>query len=134
MEILLDHDHLFNSIFETKPYRHELSSKQKREKKVDSITYYSINPIINNCLRYSLQHLDKYQHRAKDILKFAIDYNKRIAAETVGNDCYICNELGGIKSLRDNDYYNLIIFVDVEINDFDIKELVDRLLNFKKYF
>ena len=134
LEILLDHDHLFNSIFEIKPYRHELSSKQKREKQVDSVTYYSINPIINNCLRYALQHLDKYKHRAKDILKFAINYNMRIAAETVGNDCYICNELGGIKSSRDNDYYNLIIFVDVEINDSDIKGLVDCLPNFKKNF
>ena len=133
-EILLDHDHLFNSIFEIKPYCHELSSKQKREKQVNFVTYYSINPIINNCLRYSLQHLDKYKHRAKDILKFAINYNNRIAAEIAGNDCYLCNELGGIKSLRDNDYYNLVVFVDVEINDADIKDLVDHLPTFKKYF
>ena len=134
LEILLDHDHLFNSIFEIKPYRHELSSKQKREKKVDSVTYYSINPIINNCLRYSLQHLDKYKHRAKDILKFAISYNKSIVAETSVNDYYLCNELGGIQSLRYNDYYNLVIFVDVEIKDPEIKELVDQLPNFKKCF
>ena len=134
LEILLDHDHLFNSIFEIKPYCHELSSKQKREKKVDSVTYNSINPIINNCLRYSLQHLDKYKHRAKDILKFAINYNNRIASETAGIDCYLCNELGGIKSLRDKDYYNLAIFVDVEINDPDIKELVDHLPTFNKYY
>ena len=134
LEILLDHDHLFNSIFEIKPYHKELSSKQKREKKVDSVTYYSINPIINNCLRYSLQHLDKYKHRAKDILKFAINYNKRIVEETVGNDCYLCNELGGIKSFRDNDYYNLVIFIDVEINDPDIKELIVQLPNFNKCF
>ena len=133
LEILLDHDHLFNSIFEIKQYRHELSSKQKREKNVDFVTNYSINPIINNCLRYSLQHLEKYKHRAKDILKFAIDYNKRIAAETVGNDCYICNELGGIKSLRDNDYYNLIIFVDVDVKDSEIKDLVNQLPKFKNY-
>lgn len=134
LEILLDHDHLFNSIFEIKQYCHELRSKQKREKKVDSVTYYSINPIINNCLRYSLQHLDKYKHRAKDILKFAINYNKRIVAETAGNDCYLCNELGGIQSLRDNDYYNLVVFVDVEINDPDIQELIACLPKFKKCF
>ena len=134
LEILLDHDHLFNSIFEIKPYRHELSSKQKREKQVDSVTYYSINPIINNCLRYALKHLEKYKHRAKDILKFANNYNKRIAAETAGNDCYLCNELGGVKSLRDNDYYNLVIFVDVDIKDPDIKELVDHLPTFKSIF
>ena len=132
LEILLDHDHLFNSIFEIKPYRHELSSKQKKEKKVDSVTYYSINPIINNCLRYSLQHLDKYKHRAKEILNFAINYNNRIASETAEIDCYLCNELGGIQSLRNNDYYNLVVFVDVETNDPDIKELVDHLPTFNK--
>ena len=53
-------------------------------------------------------------------MKFANNYNKKIAAETAGIDCYLCNELGGIKSLRDNDYYNLIIFVDV-----DVKDLID---------
>ena len=133
LEILLDHDHLFNSIFEIKRYQLELGPIGRRKKQVDSIMYYSINPIINNCLRYSLKHLDKYKHRAKDILKFAINYNKRIEAETAGNDCYLCNELGGIKSLRDNDYYNLVIFVDVEINDPDIKKWVDQLPTFKKY-
>ncbi len=134
LEILLDHDHLFNSMFEIKPYRHELSSKQKREKKVDSITYYSINPIINNCLRYSLQHLDKYQHRAKDILKFAIDYNKRIANEVAAENCYICNELGGLKDFRNNDYYSLVIFVDVDVKDSEIKDLVNQLPKFKDCF
>ena len=134
LEILLDHEHLFNSIFEIKQYRHELSSKQKREKKVDFVTHYSINPIINTCLRYSLQHLDKYKHRAKDILKFAINYNKRISDEITGDDCYICNELGGITSLRDRDYYNLVVFVDVEITDPDTKDLVDHLPTFKRIY
>ena len=134
LEILLDHDHLFSSMFEIKPYRHELSSKQKRDKKVDSITYYSINPIINNCLRYSLQHLDKYQHRAKDILKFAIDYNKRIANEVAAENCYICNELGGLKNFRNNDYYSLVIFVDVDVKDSEIKDLVNQLPKFKNCF
>ena len=134
LEILLDHDHLFNSIFEIKPYRFELSSKQRREKQVDFLTYYSINPIINNCLRYSLQHLDKYKHRAREILKFAINYNKRITTETESSDYYFCNELGGIKSWRDNDYYNLVVFIDVEINDPEIKELVDHLPKFEKCF
>ena len=134
LEILLDHEHLFNSIFEIKQYRLELSSKQKREKKVDFVTHYSINPIINTCLRYSLQHLDKYKHRAKDILKFAINYNKRISDEITGDDCYICNELGGITSLRDRDYYNLVVFVDVEITDPDTKDLVDHLPTFKRIY
>ena len=130
LEILLDHDHLFNSLFEIKPYRHELSSKQKREKKIDFVTYHTINPIINNCLRYSLQHLDKYKHRATEILKFAIRYNNGVKNEIATDNCYICNELGGITSWKNNDYYNLVVFVDVEVNDPDTKELVDQLPTF----
>ena len=132
LEILLDHDHLFNSIFEIKPYRHELSSKQKREKQVDSVTYYSINPIINNCLRYSLQHLDRYKNRAKEILKFGISHNNEIKSEIDSEDLYICNELGRISSFRDNSYFNLAVFVDIDIDDPDIKDLVDNLPTFKK--
>jgi hypothetical protein len=67
-------------------------------------------------------------------LKIAHNYNKRIAAETSQNDCYLCNELGGIKSSRDNDYYNHVVFVDVDINDPDIQELIDCLPTFKKWF
>lgn len=134
LEILLDHDHLFDSLFKIKPYCLKLSNKQKRKKQVDSITYYSINPIINNCLRYALQHLDKYKYRARDILKFAINYNRRIANEVAGENCYICNELGGLKNFRNNDYYNLIIFVDVDVKDSEIKKLVDQLPEFKKSF
>lgn len=79
LEIMLDNDALFNSIFEIRPYEYVLGgSRVKREKQVDSITYYLINPIINNCLRYALEHLDKYKHRAIDILKFGIRHNTEI--------------------------------------------------------
>ena len=132
LEILLDHDHLFNSIFEIKPYCHTLSSMEKEEKKVDSVTYYSINPIINNCLRHALQHLDQYRDRAKEIIKFGIGHNKEIQKDLEGRDFYI-DELGGIKSWK-YDFYGLAIFVDVEVSDSEIKELVDHLPNFKNYF
>ena len=68
---------------------------------------------------------------AKDILKFAIRYNNEIKNETTSGDFYICNELGGIKSWSNDDYYNLVIFVDVEINDSNIKDLVDQLPTFQ---
>ena len=132
LEILLDHNHLFNSIFEIKPYCHTLSSMEKEEKKVDSVTYYSINPIINNCLRHALQHLDQYRDRAKEIIKFGIDHNKEIQKDLEGRDFYM-DELGGIKSWK-YDFYGLAIFVDVEVSDSEIKELVDHLPNFKNYF
>ena len=132
LEILLDYDYLFNSIFEIRPYSYTLSSMEKREKKVDSVTYYSINPIINNCLRHALQHLDQYRDRAKEIIKFGIGHNKEIQKDLEGRDFYI-DELGGIKSWK-YDFYGLAIFVDVEVSDSEIKELVDHLPNFKNYF
>ena len=132
LEIMLDHDDLFNSIFEIKPYTLKLGNCDRRKKQVDSITYHSINPIINNCLRYSLKHLNKYKHRAVDILKFGIDYNRRIASKIVFDDCYICNELGGLKDLKKEDYYDIVVFVDVKVNDEEIECLINQLLKFKK--
>ncbi len=131
LEIMLDNDDLFNSIFETKPYEFKLGSYGRRMKQVDSITYHSINPIINNCLRYALKHLDKYKHRAIDILKFGINYNRRIASQIDFNDYFVCNALGGLINSRNEDDYNIFIFVDVEINDDEISCLINQLLKFK---
>lgn len=134
LEILLDNDNLFNSIFEIKAYQLKLGSLRKRKMQVDFITYRSINPIINICLRYSLQHLDKYKNRAIDILKFGITHNKRIAREIAGENYYICDELGGIKKIGDDDLYDIVVLVDVEITDNEIKSLIDCLPKFRKIF
>lgn len=136
LEIMLDSDNLFHSIFEIKPYELKLGNIGRKKKQVDSITYHSINPIINNCLRYALKHLDKYKHRAIDILKFGINHNRRIASEIDFDDCYICNELGGLKKSRSEDYYDIcdiVIFVDMEINDDEIKPLINQLPKFNKW-
>ena len=134
LEIILDHDGIFESIFEEKPYVFELGNIAKSKKKIESITYCSINPIINNCLRYALEHLDKYKQRAVAILNFGIDYNRKKAAAI---DCldnyYICNELGALRKVRDEDYYELTIFADRETDDDEIKELIRQLPKFKKY-
>lgn len=132
LEIMLDNDGLFNSIFEIKPYELKLGSTGRRKKQVDSITYRSFNPIINNCLRYALKHLDKYKHRAIDILNFGIDYNRRIASEISFDNYYICNELGGLKNYRDEDYYGIVIFVDAEVDDNEIRPLINQLPKFNK--
>ena len=132
LEIILDHDDLFNSIFEKKPYTLKLGHYERRKKQVDSITYHSINPIINNCLRYSLKNLHKYKHRAIDILKFGINYNRRIANKIVFENCYIYNELGGLIDLQHEDYYEIVVFADVEVNDKEIECLINQLLKFKK--
>lgn len=133
LELILDNDDLFNSIFDEKTYVFELSNNAKRKKQVQSITYYSINPIINNCLRHSLKNLDKYKQRAIAMLKFGINYNRKKAANMDFSNCYIFNELGALKNFKDEDYYELIIFVDVETNDDEIKALICQLPQFNKY-
>ena len=133
LELILDNDEIFNSIFEEKSYVFELSNSVKRKKQVKSITYNSINPIINNCLNYALKNLDKYKQQAIEILKFGIDYNRKKAANIDFSSCYICNELGALKSSKDEDFYELIILADVETSDPEIKALISQLPRFNKH-
>ena len=133
LELILDNEGIFKSIFEEKTYEFELSNSAKREKQIGAITYHSINPIINNCLNYALKHLDKYKKRAITILKFGIDYNRKKAANIDFDSCYICNELGALKNFKDENYYELIIFAEIETNDDEIKSLISQMPRFKKY-
>ena len=133
LELILDNNEIFNSIFEEKQYVFELSNFAKRKKQIESITYNSINPIINNCLSYALKNLDKYKQQAIEILKFGIDYNRKIAANIDFSSCYICNELGALKNFKDEDFYELSIYADVETSDTEIKALISQLPRFNKY-
>ncbi len=132
LELILDHDDIFKSIFEEKAYVFKLGNSAKRKKQVESITYHSINPIINHCLRHALKNLEKYKQRAIEILKFGIDYNRKKAATIDLSSCYICNELGALKNLKDEDFYELIVFADVETNDAEIEALISQLPRFRK--
>jgi hypothetical protein len=129
----LDNDDIFKSIFEEKPYVFRVGNSVKRKKQIESITYHLINPIINSCLSYALKHLDKYKHRAISILKFGIEYNRKKAANIDLGNYYICNELGALQNFKEDDYNDLVIFVDVETNDIEIKELISKLPRFNKY-
>lgn len=134
LEILLDNEIIFNSLFENKKYDLILGNSGKKKYGVDVLTYYSINPILNNCLNYALKHLDKYKGQAIDILKFGIKYNREITSKIDTSNCYVCNELGGIKSCEDQNFYKCAIIVnnDEDIEDEDIKKLIKELLVFKK--
>ena len=132
LELILDNDDIFKSMFEEKTYVLELGNIAKRKKQIESITYRSINPIINNCLGYALKHLDKYKQRAMVILKFGIDYNRKKLSSIDLNDCYICNELGALRKYNDNNFCELIIFADIETHDAEIKSLISALPRFNK--
>ena len=134
LEILLDNEFLFDSLFETKRYDLKLGSISRRKFGTDVKTYYSINPILNNCLNYALKHLDKYKAQAMKILNFGITYNQKIANQVDISSCYVCNELGGVRNFGNDDFYECAIVVnDKNINDDDIKNLIEKLLVFKSY-
>ena len=84
-------------------------------------------------MSYALKHLDKYKQRAIAILKFGISYNRKKAANIDFSSCYIWNELGALKNFTDEDFYELIVFANVETNDAEIKALISQLPRFNKY-
>lgn len=133
LEILLDNKNIFASLFKIKKYDLNLGNIAKRKLKTDILTYYSINPILNNCLDYALKHLDKYKAQASEILNFGISYNKKIATKIDKSSCYVCNELGGVKSYKDNDFYECVIIVnDSTVKDSDIEKLIKELPSFNR--
>lgn len=83
-------------------------------------------------MSYALKHLDKYKQQAIAILKFGIDYNRKKVDNIDFSSCYICNELGAFKNFKDEDFYDLIIFADIETNDTEIKTLISKLPRFNK--
>lgn len=134
LEILLDNDDLFKSLFEEKEYTFMLSEREKKKRNILSVTYNSINPIINSCLRYSLQHLDKYRNRARKILDFGISYNAKILSKINREEWYIRNEQGRLQSLKNSDDFQLVVFTNIEIDDVEIDNLLKQLPQFKKCY
>ena len=67
-------------------------------------------------------------------MKFGITHNARVASEIGTQDSFIDNELGGIKSLNNKGFYDVVVFADVEVNDGEIKRLAERLPKFNKAY
>lgn len=134
LEIIMDSDKIFNSLFEIKKYDSKLGSIKRRKTGNETQTYYSVNPILNNCLHYALNHLDKYRRQAIEILKFAINHNRKIAQDNNISDCYICNELGAVKNFRNDDVYEFVFFVESkDCKDKEINKLIEELIEFKRF-
>ena len=131
LKLIMDDADLFTALFNIKEYHCELGSFGKRKYGKDIVTYYSVNPILNNCLKYALRHLSKYQNQAIEILKFGIKHNQHIAKDHDSADYYICNELGGVRNFRDDKYYEFaIVTYEKDVKDKEINDLIDRLPKF----
>ena len=134
LELIMDDASLFTALFDIKEYNCELGSSDKRKHGKDFITYYSANPILNNCLKYALHHLPKYRNQAIEILRFGIKHNQHIADEHTLSDCYICNELGAVKDFKNDDYYELaIVTYEKDVKDQEINDLIDQLPKFNDH-
>lgn len=134
LELIMDDVALFTALFDIKEYHCELGSSGKRKYGKDFITYYSANPILNNCLKYALYHLPKYRNQAIEILKFGIKHNQHIADGHNPSDCYVCNELGAVKDFKNDDCYELaIVTYEKDVKDQEINDLIDQLPKFNDH-
>lgn len=132
LEILMDNDIIFNSMFETRKYFEKLGSCGKRKHGTDALEHYSFNPILNNCLKHALEHLEKYKSQAIKILQFGIIHNNKFASNHDISACYICNELGGIRNFYNKDLYDCVIIANNHnVEDKEVKVLIDKLPQFR---
>ncbi len=135
-EIVMDHDYLFNDMFEIKTYKYEFGPSAKRKQGRDSMSFISINPIINGCLNYALKHLDKYKKQAIEILKFGIEHNDRVKSGLTlkPEDVYI-DEIGGLRNIRSNDVLDIAVEANVkDIKDKEINDLIEKMPKFKPFW
>ena len=63
--IVLENENLFNSMFESKPYKYVYSRKGQIKHNKECLDFISINPTINTCLNFALKHLNKYKKQNK---------------------------------------------------------------------
>jgi len=124
LEILLDNDNIFNSLFEFRKYELDICNKNENL----NTTFCSFNPILNNCLNYAIKHLDKYREKVLKILNFGLDNIDRIKKIVNVHDCYMVGELGKIQNCTNKEFSDIIIFVrDKNIEDEEIRRLVEQI-------
>lgn len=132
LEILLDNETLFDSLFEIKKYELKLNKKEQAKYGKGFQTYYSINPILNNCLNYALKHLNRYKAQALKILEFGVNHDNEIACK-YNLRCYVCNKLGGIKVDNNEEVYECAIVLPNNTTTHD-KEIDDLVKQFNLLF
>lgn len=127
LQVILESEHLFNSLFIKKEYKYIYSKKDSIKLNKEYLSIKMINPIINVCLRCALNHLDKYKMQALEILRFGVENNKKVLERlNEKNIFYNLNDLGGV--LRNNDeLIDILIVASNKVDDNEINELIDML-------
>lgn len=134
LEIVLDNEGLFQSIFKKRMYEYFPRTRGKKGEKADPVTYCLINPIVNNCLQQALKDLKKYRKQAIEILEFGIKHNKKIEVEGDGYTFY--NECGAL--IQHEKIIDIVVCAvgeaGDEIEDNEIKALIEQLRQSKERF
>ena len=126
-EIILNNDILFNNIFTKKEYKHICSNNEKRNLRLEEYTICTINPIINRCLKYVINNLEKYKNQAKRILKFAIKHNNEVIKRlNIKDRYYPTSDLGGIYDNK-GIVQDLLIYYSGENTDEEINQYLKKL-------
>jgi hypothetical protein len=130
----MDHEYLFNDLFNIKTYKYEFGQVGKRKQGRDYMLFSSLNPVINGCLNYALNHLDKYKKQALEILRFGIEHNTRVKEGLTLKPEDVCiDEFGGLRNIRNNYIVDIAIEANAkDIKDNEINKLISELPKFNK--
>lgn len=125
-EFILNSDKIFNSLFIPKEFMFKDFNRGIVGHDEEKITL--LNPFINQCLDYALSKLDKYKERAKQILLFGIEYNKK-TLEALGEDIkdLQTREYGCVFYKNSRELLTNIICPESEIADLELQKLHEQL-------
>lgn len=125
-EFILNSDKIFNSLFTPKTFSYKDFNRGVVGH--DGETIELLNPFLTECLDYALSKLDKYRERAKQILLFGIEYNKKAIEHTgIKAESLQVREYGNVYFGNSYELLTNIIFPEYSTDDDEILELIKQL-------
>ena len=126
-EFILNSDKIFNSLFIPKVF--PFKDFNMGIVGHDDQTIQLLNPLLTECLDYAMHMKDQYRERAKQILLFGIEYNKK-ALEMTGEpmESLEVREYGSVYYKKSQELLTNIIFPEYETEDPELKELINKLV------
>lgn len=125
-EFILNSDKIFNSLFELKEFDYKSFNNTIVGHDNDKIIL--LNPFLNECLDYALSKPEKYKDKAKQILMFGIENNRRLI-ELTGEkieDLQV-REYGCVYFGWGYELLTSIVFPEYTIDDPELLALFEKL-------
>lgn len=125
-EYILNSDKVFNSLFSPKslPYKYVNNGILGHDDDYIEL----LNPFLTECLDYALSRLDKYKERAKQILNFGVEYNKRVLKKSgIDFNSLQVREYGNVYFGGGYELITNIVFPEYSIDDSELIEIYKKL-------